>query len=175
MVYCPDRPYLFANICSFFERLNYNIMEAKIHTTQHGYALDSFLVMAVGDPKTLYRDVMSYIEHELAQRLAGTEAPPAPQGGRVSRQLRHFPIAPEVSITLDGKGQFLLSIVAGDRPGLLARIAHVLARYGINLHSAKINTLGARAEDSFWISGNTLEQPQAVEALRAELLKQLAA
>jgi [protein-PII] uridylyltransferase len=174
MVYSPDRPYLFANICSFFERLNYNIVEAKIHTTQHGYALDSFLVMAVGDPKSLYRDVMSYIEHELAQRLAGSEAPPAPQGGRVSRQLKHFPIIPEAELKLDGKGQFLLSIVAGDRPGLLARIAQVLARHRINLHSAKINTLGARAEDSFWISGTTLEQPRTIEDLRAELLKQLA-
>ncbi len=173
LVYGPDRPYLFANICSFFERLNYNIMEAKIHTTQHGYALDSFLVMDVGDAKTLYRDVMSYIEHELSQRLAGSDTPPAPLGGRVSRQLKHFPIAPEADIKPDGKGQLLLSIVAGDRPGLLARIAQVLARHRIDLHSAKINTLGARAEDSFWISGKTLEQPQAVEALRAELLKQL--
>lgn len=174
MVYCPDRPYLFANICSFFEHLNYNIVEAKIHTTQHGYALDSFLVMAVGDAKTLYRDVMGYIEHELAQQLLSVEAPRPPQGGRISRQLKHFPIAPEASISPDGKGQFLLSIVAGDRPGLLARIAHVLARHHIDLHSAKINTLGARAEDSFWISGKSLEQPLALESLREELRKQLA-
>jgi [protein-PII] uridylyltransferase len=117
---------------------------------------------------------MGYIEHELAQQLLTGEPPPAPQGGRISRQLKHFPIAPEAAIDLDGKGQFLLSVVAGDRPGLLARIAHVLARHHIELHSAKINTLGARAEDSFWISGKSLEQPQAVESLREELLKQLA-
>ncbi len=174
MVYSPDRPYLFASICSFFERLNYNIVEAKIHTSQHGYALDSFQVMAIGDAKTIYRDVMGYIEHELAQQLLSGVAPVPQQGGRISRQLRHFPIAPEADINPDGKGQLLLSIVAGDRPGLLARIAHLLARHHINLHSAKINTLGARAEDSFWISGKSLEQPQAVEALREELLKQLA-
>jgi len=42
MVYSKNRPYLFAHICSFFERMNYNIMEAKIHTTQHDYALDTF-------------------------------------------------------------------------------------------------------------------------------------
>ncbi len=174
MVYSPDRPYLFASICSFFERLNYNIVEAKIHTSQHGYALDSFQVMAIGDAKTIYRDVMGYIEHELAQQLLSGVAPVPQQGGRISRQLRHFPIAPEAAINPDGKGQLLLSIVAGDRPGLLARIAHLLARHHINLHSAKINTLGARAEDSFWISGKSLEQPQAVEALREELLKQLA-
>lgn len=50
----------------------------------------------------------------------------------------------------------------------------MLARRHINLRSAKINTLGARAEDNFWISGKTLDQPQSVAALREELLKQLA-
>lgn len=153
--------------------MDYNIAEAKIHTTQHGYALDSFLVLSVGENKTIYRDVMSFIEHELALRLSGSETPSAPRGGRISRQLRHFPIAPEVSIQPGGKGQLVLSITAGDRPGLLARIAQVLARRRINLHSAKINTLGARAEDTFWISGETLEQPQSIAALREEMLKQL--
>jgi [protein-PII] uridylyltransferase len=174
MVYSPDQPYLFARICSFFERMNYNIMEAKIHTTQHGYALDSFLVMDAANGKTVYRDVMSYIEYELAQQLAATETPPAPAAGRISRQLKHFPITPEVSMQADNKGHLILSIVAGDRPGLLARIAQVLARHKIELHSAKINTLGARAEDSFWLSGSALEQPHAVALLREELLRQLA-
>jgi [protein-PII] uridylyltransferase len=174
MVYCPDRPYLFAHICSFFGRLNYSIMEAKIHTTEHGYALDTFLVMAVGGPKTAYRDVMSYIEHELAQQLTIVEAPAAPPGGRISRQLKNFPITPEVAIEPDGKGNYLLSVVAGDRPGLLAHIAQILVRHHIDLRSAKINTLGARAEDTFWISGTAMEQPQSVAALREELLSRLA-
>jgi [protein-PII] uridylyltransferase len=174
MVYSPDQPFLFARICAFFERLHYNIMEAKIHTTQHGYALDSFMVMDAGKNQTNYRDVMTYIEYELAQQLSGATALPTPLAGKVSRQLRHFPITPEVSITADEKGRHVLSIIAGDRPGLLARIAHVLARHGINLHSARINTLGARAEDTFHITGAVLGQPQEAAALREELLQQLA-
>ena len=174
MVYCPDQPYLFARICGFFARMHYNIMEAKIHTTQHGYALDSFLVMEAGNNKTSYRDVMNYIEYELAQQIIKAEALTAPHAGRVSRQLKHFPITPEVSITADKKGRHTLSIVAGDRPGLLARIAYVLARHHINLRSAKINTLGSRAEDTFHITGAELMQMQAVAALREELLRQLA-
>jgi len=173
MVYCPDQPYLFANICGFFARIHYNIMEAKIHTTEHGYALDSFLVMEAGNNKTNYRDVMTYIEYELAQQLIRKEPLTIQQAGRVSRQLKHFPIKPEVSITADNKGQHTLSIIAGDRPGLLARIAYVLARHHINLRSAKINTLGARAEDTFHIAGAELIQLQAVAELREELLQQL--
>jgi [protein-PII] uridylyltransferase len=174
MVYCPDQPYLFARICGFFAQIHYNIMEAKIHTTQHGYALDSFLVMDASNSKTNYRDVMNYIEYELTQQLTSTEALHAPHAGRVSRQLKHFPIIPEVSITTDEKGRHMLFIIAGDRPGLLARIAYVLAHHHINLRSAKINTLGARAEDTFHIAGTELNQPHAVAALREELLRQVA-
>lgn len=174
MVYSPDKPYLFAHICSFFERTNYNIMEAKIHTTQHGYALDSFLVMDSSDNKTEYRDVMNYIEYELALLLNNSDTPPAQHIGRASRQLKHFPISPEVTIKQDEKNNYVLSLVAGDRPGLLARIAYFFAQHHIELHRAKVNTLGARAEDTFWISADKLDNPQHVEALCEALSKQLA-
>jgi [protein-PII] uridylyltransferase len=154
--------------------MNYNIMEAKVHTTRHGYALDSFLVMDVNNEKTVYRDVMSYIEYELSQQLTDNAPPETPIVGRVSRQLKHFPIAPMVNIERDEKGQHILSIIAGDRPGLLARIAYFLAQHDIVLHSAKINTLGARAEDTFWVSGTALERTQEVSELLAALRKQLA-
>ncbi|MEI7842527.1 MAG: [protein-PII] uridylyltransferase [Gallionellaceae bacterium] len=170
MVYSPDQPYLFARICSFFERMNYSIMEAKIHTTQHGYALDSFLVMNASNDKTEYRDVMNYIEYELAQLLTQKDAPPTPQVGRVNRQLKHFPIKPEVDIRDDEKGGYILSLIAGDRPGLLARIAYFLAQHHIELHRAKVNTLGSRAEDSFWINAKNLDVTAHRENL-SDLLK----
>jgi [protein-PII] uridylyltransferase len=171
MVYSPDQPYLFARICGFFERMNYNIMEAKVHTTQHGYALDSFLVMDAGNDETAYRDVMNYIEYELEQLLSRKELPQSPRIGRVSRQQKHFPIAPQINISQDEKGNHQLSLIAGDRPGLLARIAHVLTQHKIEIRSAKINTLGARAEDTFWIAGDVLAQPQAIATLSLELEK----
>ncbi len=174
LVYSPDHAYLFTGICDFFSRINYNIMEAKVHTTQHGYALDSFLVMDAGNDKTIYRDVMNFIEYELTQQLAKPQQPKPGKSGRVSRQLKHFPITPEVEIRPDEKGNYQLSIIAGDRPGLLARIAHVLTHHHIEVRSAKINTLGARAEDTFWITGADLSQAQTVAALREELLHQLA-
>jgi len=176
MVYTQDKPYLFARICDFFARMSYNIMEAKVHTTQHGYALDSFLIMDANDNKDnkiAYRDVMNYIEYELAQQLTGEILAHVPHSGRVSRQLKHFPISPKVDIEQDEKGQFILSVVAGDRPGLLARIAYLLAQHHIELRSAKINTLGARAEDTFWIGGEALSKRPAIDQLCEELRQQL--
>ncbi|MDO8989673.1 MAG: [protein-PII] uridylyltransferase [Sideroxyarcus sp.] len=174
MVYTQDKPYLFARICSFFARMSYNIMEAKVHTTQHGYALDSFLVMDANNDNTVYRDVMNFIEYELTQTLTTSAPLTAPSVGRVSRQLKHFPIVPQILIELDEKKRHIMSIVAGDRPGLLARIAYLLAQHNIELRSAKINTLGSRAEDTFWISGEALDRPEEVAELRDTLQKQLA-
>ncbi|MEW5902867.1 MAG: [protein-PII] uridylyltransferase [Pseudomonadota bacterium] len=174
LVYQRDQPYLFARICSFFARMNYNIMEAKVHTTEQGYALDSFLVMDANQDKTAYRDVMNYIEFALAEQITDAAALSEPAFGRQSRQLKHFPIQPQVEIARDEKGRYILSLVAGDRPGLLARIAYLLTRHQVLVRSAKINTLGSRAEDTFWIDGACLSDAQARSALRDTLAAQLA-
>ncbi len=173
LVYSPEKTYLFAHICGFFERMNYNIMEAKIHTTRHGYALDSFLIMDASNNKTSYRDVMNFIEYELTLALKNSDVPPVQHAGRISRQLKHFPIQPEVTIKKDEKGNHVLSLIAGDRPGLLARIAYFMAQHHIKLHRAKVNTLGARAEDIFWISADELDDSRHIEALRDALKMQL--
>lgn len=173
LIFQPDQPYLFARICNFFARLNYNIMEAKVHTTRLGYALDSFLVMDANHDKTAYRDVMNYIEYALAEYIGNAETISEPAFGRRSRQLKHFPIVPQVDIRQDEKGHCILSLVAGDRPGLLARIAYLLTRHQVMIRSAKINTLGSRAEDTFWLACSELPDSHAIQELRDALLNQL--
>ncbi len=170
VVYCQDQRGLFARICDFFARMNFTIVEAKIHTTQHGYALNSFQIMEATRSGTEYRDIMNYIEFELAQQIGQAKPVTIAATGRVSRQLKHFPIATEVEITPDNKGMHVLSLIAGDRPGLLARIALILEKHDIRLHRAKINTLGSRAEDVFWISGAALAQAGQTDELRNALL-----
>ncbi|KPK20326.1 MAG: protein-PII uridylyltransferase [Betaproteobacteria bacterium SG8_41] len=174
MIYVPDQKELFARICSFFESISYDIFEAKIYTTRHGYALDSFQVQDPDNRRPQYRDVIGLIEYELADRLKNKTPLPAFAKPRLSRQLRHFPISPEVNIQPDDRGVYwVLSIIAGDRPGLLSRVARVLTAYDINLHTAKINTLGARAEDVFLVAGAGLKNPKTVIRLEGALLEQL--
>jgi [protein-PII] uridylyltransferase len=174
MIYVPDQKELFARICSFFERISYDIFEAKIYTTRHGYALDSFQVQDPDNRRPQYRDVIGLIEHDLAEQLLHKSPLPALSRPRLSRQLRHFPISPEVNIQPDEKGtSWVLSVIAGDRSGLLSRIARVLTAYDINLNTAKINTLGARAEDVFLITGEALKDAKTVVRLESALVEQL--
>jgi [protein-PII] uridylyltransferase len=172
-VYVKDQPDLFARICSYFDRKNFSILDAKIHTTAHGYALDTFLVTEPAFANN-YRDIITLIEHELTQLLASREPLPPPSKGRLSRLSRTFPITPTVDLRPDERGQYyLLSVSANDRNGLLYSIANVLARYRINLHTAKIMTLGERVEDVFLVDGPVLNNARSQILLETELLDAL--
>jgi [protein-PII] uridylyltransferase len=173
MIYTPDREALFARICGYFERAGFNIVEAKVHTTRHGYALDTFLVLGKGRDAH-YRDMIMTIEAELGEELTSQGPLAPPRGGRLSRRVRHFPISPVVDIRPDERGTYhVLSVVASDRPGLLYALARTLAGYRINLHTARINTLGDRAEDVFLLSGEALANSKTVLQMEQELLKEL--
>nr|Q47F95.1 RecName: Full=Bifunctional uridylyltransferase/uridylyl-removing enzyme; Short=UTase/UR; AltName: Full=Bifunctional [protein-PII] modification enzyme; AltName: Full=Bifunctional nitrogen sensor protein; Includes: RecName: Full=[Protein-PII] uridylyltransferase; Short=PII uridylyltransferase; Short=UTase; Includes: RecName: Full=[Protein-PII]-UMP uridylyl-removing enzyme; Short=UR [Dechloromonas aromatica RCB] len=173
MVYTQDQPDLFARIVGFFARAGYSIVDAKIHTTAHGYALDSFVVLDI-EERDNDREMVAYIEHELEQRLLHQMPRDVPSSGRLSRQVKHFPIKPEVSIRGDEKGtHFILSLVAADRPGLLYTVANTLTEHGAYLHTAKITTLGERAEDVFLISGGDLRDTHNRIRLETELMERL--
>ncbi|MFJ7566013.1 [protein-PII] uridylyltransferase [Herminiimonas sp. NPDC097707] len=174
-VYVKDQPDLFARICSYFDHKNFSILDAKIHTTKHGYALDTFLITEPAFADN-YRDLISLIEHELAETLTAQTALPAPSKGRLSRLCRNFPATPTVDLRPDERGRYyLLTVSANDRNGLLYSIANVLAKYKVNLHTAKIMTLGERVEDVFLIDGPVLDNPRSQIQLETDLLDTLRA
>ncbi len=150
MIYTRDQDDLFARICNFFDRLAYNIVEAKIYTTQHGYALNSFSVLDQSGKSVSYSGLLKFIEVNLADKICASHIE-APLQGRISRQVKHTPFSTQVSIQAE-QNQHMIEIVAADRPGLLAKIAFIFLQHGVDLHNAKVNTLGNRAEDSFLIS-----------------------
>ena len=175
LVYAPDRPDIFSRICGFFARIQYSIQEAKIHTTAHGYALDSFQVMDLSHRGIHYRDFLNYVEYELARDLDPTRTPEPVPRSRLSRQQRHHPLAPTSKLdALKHENMHLLTITCADRGGLLHAIAGVFLKHGIRLYAARIDTLGERAEDSFSIQGNSLQTPEGVQAFESDLMSVLA-
>ena len=96
----------------------------------HGFALDTF---ALNDPAqrggvaTARRCRWSSTSSRACSPSSAPLEPPPK--GRISRRVKHFPLTPEVQIFPDDKGtHYILEVVAGDRPGLLARIAYTLAQ-----------------------------------------------
>ncbi|MEI7515659.1 MAG: [protein-PII] uridylyltransferase [Betaproteobacteria bacterium] len=175
LVYTPDQPDLFARICGYFDQASFSIVDARVHTTQHGYALDTFEVVTSAGMEDHYQALTSMLETELALAIASAGSLPKPSKGRISRRVKSFPIAPRVTLRPDEKAQnWLLNISASDRPGLLYSVARVLARHRIEVQLAKVTTLGERVEDTFLIHGAQLQHNKTQIDIETELLESLA-
>lgn len=173
LVYAPDQPDLFARICSYFDRAGFSILDARVHTANNGYALDTFQVIAP-TMQEQYRELMHMVENDLTLTLlkGGPLSPPTKR--RLSRRVKSFPFAPRVILRPDEKAQhWLLSISASDRAGLLYIIARILAQHHISVQLAKISTLGERVEDTFLIEGPELQDSSRQLQIETELLKAL--
>ncbi|HLV28802.1 MAG TPA: [protein-PII] uridylyltransferase [Burkholderiaceae bacterium] len=177
LVYTPDREDLFVSICRYFDEQRFSVQDARVHTTHHGWALDSFIVL-LPESDADYRSYATLVQHELAAELDRGPVAPAPADPTVwrkrSRRSRVFPIVPSVELQPDEhSASWRVSITAADRPGLLYSLAQVFARHGVDLKMAKIMTLGDRVEDIFIIGGDTLEQPRAQLQFERDMLAAL--
>jgi [protein-PII] uridylyltransferase len=178
LVFSPDCPDLFARICGYFDSAGFSIQDAKIHTTRARFALDTFQVVSTriepGDP-VAYRDLISLVETQAVLALSSRGPLPEPVRSRVSRRVRSFPVTPRVTLNPDERAQrWLLTVSTSDRSGLLYGIARVLARHHINLHLAKVSTLGERVEDTFLVDGPALQHSRTQLQVESELLDAMA-
>jgi [protein-PII] uridylyltransferase len=118
--------------------------------------------------------MIALIEHDLAELLRNPPPLEAPIRGRLSRQVKNFPVQPQIEIRADERGnRYLMSITASDRPGLLYAIARSLSQHHIAVQTAKIATLGERVEDNFLITGEELAKTSTLVRLEQELLELL--
>ncbi|NYT57677.1 [protein-PII] uridylyltransferase [Alcaligenaceae bacterium] len=178
MVYTQDRKDLFVSLCRYFDRRALSVQDARIHTTRHGWALDSFVVLLPPHDKD-YRSNATLIEHELNEELKQT-----PESGEHtahhatwrpgSRRARVFPMVPNVELQPDERSaSWRLSVTAADRPGLLYNLSQVFAQHNITLKMAKILTLGERVEDIFIIESESLGHPRVQLQFERKLLAAL--
>ncbi|MDL2059709.1 [protein-PII] uridylyltransferase [Mesosutterella sp. AGMB02718] len=174
LVCAPDRAGLFTTLVGCLQRCRTSVLDARIHTTRDGRALDTFLVMDLGrrpDPQ----EAAQAIAETVSRALASDKPLPPVKLGPLSRHSRHFPIRPVVLIEPDALGNsWLLSIICNDRPGLLYTISSVLSRSGVNLQTARISTLGERAEDIFQIDGAPLKDPAECLKISREIVESIA-
>jgi [protein-PII] uridylyltransferase len=178
LVFSPDRPDLFARICGYFDAAGFSILDAKIHTSRKGFALDTFQVISTridSQQAAAYRPLIAMVENQAALALASAGPLPEPAKPRLSRRAKSFPVTPRVSLNPDERAQrWLLSVSAGDRTGLLYSIARVLARHQVNLQLAKVTTLGERVEDTFLVDGAALQRAKDQLQIESELLDAVA-
>jgi len=154
-LYARDQPRLFAASVIAIDQLGLSIHDARIHTSAGHLCFNSYIVLdESGHSISSNAARCRHIERTLISRLSDLERYPEPAKRRIPRRLRQFQRPTEAYISNDIELPWsVLRVVASDRPGLLARLGIIFVELGINVHSAKITTLGERVEDLFYISG----------------------
>jgi [protein-PII] uridylyltransferase len=151
-VFAPDAPGLFYRIAAGLAAGGASVLEARIHTTRDGMALDNLLVTDGRGQGYADRRHRARLVEAVTRALDGdAPAPPPPQPLSVREQA--FSVAPSVLIAEQASTRTtVIEVNARDRPGLLARLAHAIHASGHVLHSAHIATYGERAVDVFYVT-----------------------
>jgi [protein-PII] uridylyltransferase len=164
-VHASDHPGLFYRIAGAISLAGANILDARIHTTRDGMALDNLVVEdPLGGPfdeperlERLKRCVADALggKFRLAERLAARPL--------ARRRAEAFTVEPNVLIDNRASNRYtVVEVNALDRPALLWGLTYALFQARLTIHSAHIATYGERAVDVFYLTdltGEKLDRP----------------
>ena len=173
-VFAPDRPGLFFRIAAALSGAGASIVDARIHTTRDGMALDNLLVTDARGKAYEDARLRKRLANAIDKALRAADEPLLPAMDKLPSRQQAFRVAPRVLVSDKASSRTtVVEVNARDRPGLLARLAHVIHSAGHELHSAHIATYGERAVDVFYLTaadGKKLGEDQST-SLRADLLR----
>ena len=163
---------VFSKVCSALELLDLSINDARIYVGSDGATLDTFFVLrADGSPIDSAPETLRLIERSIISALTSSTASQSNQ--RMNRTLRSFLSPTEVTFIEDrNRNLTIMELSSPDRPGLLARVGHIMADNQISIQGAKIQTLGERVEDVFFLTtpeGDRLADDAVCDRLREQL------
>ncbi len=169
-IYTRDLPNLFAATVTVLDQMNLDVQDARIITAAKAFSLDTYVVLDRFGTLLTEAERKHEVVSALTNALSHPEAFPTLMERRIPRQLRHFAVQNEVSVSLNTVlQQNIVEIMTLDQPGLLARIGSLFMLQGLDIHSARIATLGERAEDAFFVTkrdGTALTEQEGFEFSR---------
>jgi [protein-PII] uridylyltransferase len=183
VLYTEDQPNLFAASVAALSQLDLSVQDASIHTADNGLCLNTYVVLGEdGNTLTWEAGQRDRLAESLSRELADPADYSAVMTRRTPRRLRQLTRATEVKLrNRRGTRHSELTIIASDRPGLLASIGQLFSEMGISVQSARITTLGERIDDVFDIvdeNGKAIRDRERIylleNALRQSLDNQIA-
>ncbi|WP_218209155.1 [protein-PII] uridylyltransferase [Acinetobacter sp. F9] len=166
-IYTQDKPNLFATTVAILDRMNLDVQDARIITATKAFSLDTYVVLDRFGTLLTDPEREATVIEALKDALSHSDEYPGLMQRRIPRQLRHFDIENTVDISINpALNQNMVEIATLDHPGLLAKIGGLFMMQGLDIHSAKIATLGERAEDIFFVTkkdGNPMTPGESAE------------
>jgi len=152
VLYTPRIKRVFAQTTALLDELGMTIVDVRIVPLANDFSLDTYIFMELDQRTVVDATRLTRIRRALTRILAswddnaGTVTRPAP------RQVRMFDTKTIISFDQDvTNGRTIMELVTGDRPGILSTVGRVFIEFDINIETAKILTIGERAEDVFYI------------------------
>jgi len=140
-VLAADHPGLFYRIAGAIHLAGGNIIDARIHTSTDGLAVDNFLVQDPWGRPFQEADQIQRLKQSIGDALANrSKLSPRLMAKPVAlRRADAFRIAPSVLIDNKASNRFtVVEVSAADRPALLNNLALALFQSKVTLHSAHI-------------------------------------
>lgn len=160
----------FSRTCSRLEQLNLSIHDARIYHGRDGMSLDTYYVLDSSGESVDDLDRLRHITSYLSDKLSPDTDSRGITSRLTPRRVRSFRLDTETSMRIDPVREVsVLEVISLDRPGLLARIGEVFVEFGVICEAAKIQTLGERVEDVFFVTD--LQQKPILDAALAERIQ----
>ncbi|HEY5655428.1 MAG TPA: [protein-PII] uridylyltransferase, partial [Woeseiaceae bacterium] len=173
VLYARRSQHRFAHATAALGEMGMTILDARITPVANGCSLDTYVFMELDARTEIDNARLAEIRRSLDRVLAATDASLRKVTRPAPRRVRAFVTKTAIDFTDDRANQrTIMELVAGDRPGLLSDIARIFIEQGIDIETAKILTIGERAEDVFYItdaSGKPLDNDTKTK-LREALL-----
>jgi [protein-PII] uridylyltransferase len=172
-----DRPGLFYRLAGAISLAGGNIIDARIHTTDDGLALDNFLVQDAAGAPFAEAHRLRRLKAEVKRALAGQEPAITRLAERALplRRAEAFDVQPAVFADNEASNRYsVIEVNARDRAALLCELARAITESKARIHSAHIATYGERAVDVFYLTGADglkIASPARLKALNARLVK----
>jgi len=150
-----DHPGLFFRIAGAIHLAGANIIDARIHTTRVGKAVDNFLVQDPLGKPFRESDQLARLQKSIEDALAGRVdlVPSLARRPLARARAESFEVRPQVLFDNQASGRFtVIEVNARDRPALLNRLAHALFANRLMVNSAHITQYGERAVDTFYVT-----------------------
>lgn len=150
----PDRPGLLRRVAGVMALHGLGVLAVEAVTSDEGWALERVTVEPAGDDPVAWPRIVADLEAGLAGRLAiRARLAERMRTYRPRNRLRSARVdPPEVRVDNSASAEAtVLEVHATDAMGLLERICRAMAEMELDVRSAKVQTLGDRVVDAFYV------------------------
>jgi len=152
MLYTPQHNQTFASTTAILAELGMTIVDARIVPLTNGFSLDTYIFMETDGRVQIDSQRMAKIRQAIASVLDTPDEDTVRVTRKAPRKVRLFSTKTTVGFDEDLANQHtIMDLVAADRPGLLSAVGQIFSELKIDIYTAKIMTIGERAEDAFYI------------------------